>query len=84
VNAIIRIKKRLGGLETKTAINYLLEDNIKACFAVLLNYYDKQYLKGLQGREVLSSLFNKIDSAVVSDEQNAAHVLAFTKEKVIL
>ncbi len=84
VNAIIRIKKRLGGLETKTAINYLLEDNIKACFAVLLIYYDKQYLKGLQGREVLSSLFNKIDSAMVSDEQNAAHLLSFTKEKVIL
>lgn len=84
VNAIIRIKKRLGGLETKTAINYLIEDNIKACFAVLLNYYDKQYQKGLQGREALSSLFNKIDSAVVSDEQNAAHVLAFTKEKIIL
>ena len=84
VNAIIRIKKRLGGLETKTAINYLLEDNIKACFAVLLMYYDKQYLKGLQGREVLSSLFNKIDSAMVSDEQNAAHLLSFTKEKVIL
>jgi tRNA 2-selenouridine synthase len=30
VNAIIRIKKRLGGLETKMAINFLLEDNITA------------------------------------------------------
>ena len=36
VNAIIRIQKRLGGLETKTAINHLLENNHKECFRILL------------------------------------------------
>ena len=51
VNAIIRIKKRLGGLETKTAIGYLIEDNITESFSVLLNYYDKLYKKGLYNRE---------------------------------
>jgi len=50
VNAIIRIQKRLGPLETKTAVNYLLEDNISDCFAILLKYYDKQYKKALQER----------------------------------
>jgi len=84
VNAIIRIKKRLGGLETKTAINYLLEDNIKECFAVLLTYYDKFYLKSLQGRDNFSSLFNKIELPAVSDEETAKHVLAaVVKESII-
>lgn len=50
VNAIIRIQKRLGPLETKTAVNHLLEDNINDCFAILLKYYDKQYKKALQER----------------------------------
>ena len=84
VNAIIRIKKRLGGLETKTAINYLIEDNVKGCFEVLLNYYDKQYLKGLQNREDLASLYNKIEVVTVADETNAMQLLSFVqKEKVI-
>ncbi len=43
INAIIRIKKRLGGLETKNAINFLVEDNVQDCFAILLRYYDKLY-----------------------------------------
>jgi len=46
INTIVRIKKRLGGLETKNAINFLLEDNVKECFRILLSYYDKWYIKG--------------------------------------
>ncbi|MEP7108735.1 MAG: tRNA 2-selenouridine(34) synthase MnmH [Ferruginibacter sp.] len=60
VNAIIRIQKRLGGLETKTAINHLLENNYKECFRVLLKYYDKCYGKALINREKILALFNKI------------------------
>jgi tRNA 2-selenouridine synthase len=60
VNAIIRIQKRLGGLETKTSINYLLENNHKECFRILLTYYDKCYLKGLLNRENLSAQLNKM------------------------
>jgi tRNA 2-selenouridine synthase len=45
VNAIIRIQKRLGGLDTKTAINFLLENNTAECFRILLTYYDKLYLQ---------------------------------------
>jgi tRNA 2-selenouridine synthase len=76
VNNIIRIKKRLGGLETKTAINCLLEDNIRGCFSVLLTYYDKFYLKSLQNRENFSSLFNQVDIPVVSDEETAKALLS--------
>lgn len=83
VSGIIRIKKRLGGLETKTAINCILEDDIKGCFAVLLTYYDKSYLKSLQNRENFASLFNKIELATVSHEKSAKQLLAFTKNAVI-
>jgi tRNA 2-selenouridine synthase len=60
VNAIIRIQKRLGGLETKLAINHLLENNHRECFSILLTYYDKYYEKGLHNRENLPALLNKI------------------------
>ncbi len=43
IYAIVRIKKRLGPLETKTAIAHLVEGDIKACFRILLRYYDKHY-----------------------------------------
>jgi tRNA 2-selenouridine synthase len=43
INAIVRIKKRLGPLETKTAIAHLVEGDIKGCFRILLHYYDKHY-----------------------------------------
>jgi len=60
VNAIIRIQKRLGGGETKNAINHLLENEHKECFRILLKYYDKWYEKGLQNRQNLPALLNKI------------------------
>ena len=81
VSAIFRIKKRLGGLETKTAINYLLEDNTRACFAILLHYYDKQYVKGLQNREGLSSLLRKVELTTVSGELNALRLMDFSEKE---
>ena len=43
INAVIRIRKRLGGLDTKLTINFLLEDNVQEAFSILLKYYDKYY-----------------------------------------
>lgn len=83
MNAIMRIKKRLGGLETKTALGCLVENDIKGCFAVLLLYYDKFYLKSLQGRENFSSLFNKLELSTVSHEESAKQLLSFTKQVAI-
>ncbi len=77
INAIIRIKKKLGGLETKTAINALVEDDVRSSFRVLLQYYDKLYSKGLErNRENPSSLVTRIDAPVVNDQANAALVQA--------
>lgn len=65
-SAIQRIRKRLGGLDTKNALQYLEEENVEACFSILLKYYDKHYLKGLYSRENLSAVLNKIACSTVT------------------
>lgn len=60
INCITRIQKRLGGLETKNAINFLRENNFKEGFAILLRYYDKLYQKSLYNRENIDLILNKI------------------------
>ena len=75
VNAIMRIQKRLGGLETKLAINFLLEKNHKECFRILLKYYDKYYEKGLHNRESLSDLLTTISFDDISIETIAKSVM---------
>lgn len=79
VNAIIRIKKRLGGLETKTAINCLLEDDLWGCFAILLKYYDKWYTKSLNSKPNLSTQIKKIACIDTNAVTNAALVAAAYK-----
>jgi tRNA 2-selenouridine synthase len=58
--AICRIQKKLGGLETKNALQFLSEDNLKECFSILLKHYDKLYLKSLNNRENLNEILNKM------------------------
>ncbi|MEO6219408.1 MAG: tRNA 2-selenouridine(34) synthase MnmH [Ginsengibacter sp.] len=70
VNSIIKIQKRLGGLETKKAINYLLENRLQECFSILLNYYDKLYTNALFKRENIDAILNKIPCQTV-DIRNA-------------
>jgi tRNA 2-selenouridine synthase len=65
VNSIMRIQKRLGGLETKNAINYLLENKIKESFSILLSYYDKLYTNSLYDRVNIDALLNKIPCSTV-------------------
>jgi tRNA 2-selenouridine synthase len=74
VNAIIRIQKRLGPLETKTAIGCLLENDYKECFRILLGYYDKLYGKALLNRENIGALLNKIDCSAVDTISNAQKI----------
>ena len=76
VNAIIRIQKRLGPLETKTAIGHLLEDNHQECFRILLGYYDKLYGEALLKRENISSLLNKIGCSSVDTISNTNKILS--------
>ena len=69
-DAIGRIKKRLGGLEAKNAINFLSENNIRECFRILLHYYDKLYAKGLINRKNYESLLNIIPCQGVNSSVN--------------
>ncbi|MEI7588086.1 MAG: tRNA 2-selenouridine(34) synthase MnmH [Chitinophagia bacterium] len=67
MDATLRIEKRLGGLETKTAINYIKEGAFKEAFAILLKYYDKWYEKNAKNQtvpkvELIPILAEKVDS----------------------
>lgn len=72
--AIERIKKRLGGLETKNAMQFLEEGKLEECFAILLRYYDKYYSKGLYNRDNLPSLLKSVSCKTVT-AQNATILL---------
>lgn len=73
--AILRIQKRLGGLETKTSITALEDGNLHACFSILLKYYDKHYYKGLNNRPDPKPTIHKIDATEVNTENNLNRIL---------
>jgi tRNA 2-selenouridine synthase len=75
-DAILRIQKRLGGLETKNALRFLAENDHRECFRILLSYYDKWYYKGLMNRENISPLLNKIPCTGVDTETNIQKLLS--------
>lgn len=76
INATIRIKKRLGGLETKTAVNCLIEDDVKGAFKVLLQYYDRLYTKSMGNmREHPENILRKIELSEVNAQGNAESIL---------
>jgi tRNA 2-selenouridine synthase len=60
IEAIGRIAKRLGPLETKNAIRFLEEGQVAESFRILLQYYDKQYRKALHNRQNLTNLLHEI------------------------
>ncbi len=68
IDAIGRIRERLGGLDAKMAIQLLDEGNTLESFRILLKYYDKFYLKALHNREGLNSLLQKIECKSVTPE----------------
>ncbi|MBC7586782.1 MAG: tRNA 2-selenouridine(34) synthase MnmH, partial [Chitinophagaceae bacterium] len=79
INTIVRIKKRLGGLETKNAINFLLEDNVEACFSILLHYYDKLYMKSTNDREAPEQLITNIDANKIDAMANAKKLIDYAR-----
>jgi len=49
--SIIKISKRLGGLNTTICLNAVEEKDYEAAVLLILDYYDKAYRKGLQKRD---------------------------------
>jgi tRNA 2-selenouridine synthase len=73
--AIIRIQKRLGGLETKNAVEEIDNNNIAGCFSILLKYYDKHYQKGLEKRAEPKPPVKLIALEMVCDLANAEEII---------
>ncbi len=73
-DSIIRIKKRLGGLETKNAMNFLIEDKLQDCFAILLRYYDKAYHNSLYNRSEAEKLITEIVCSDNTTKTNFIHL----------
>ncbi len=74
--AIIRIQKRLGPLETKTTLAFIEEDNYAEGFKILLQYYDKSYVKALYNRNNIQALLLKIPCEKVDSLKNTQNILA--------
>lgn len=68
LDAIERIKEKLGGQNAKQAAQLLEEGNTLESFRILLKYYDKFYLKGLHNREALNSLLHSVECKSVTVE----------------
>lgn len=76
VNAIIRIQKRLGGLNTKNAVNCLIENDVPGCFRILLRYYDKFYAEGLQSRSNVDGMVRTVPCDTVDPVLNTRQLLS--------
>jgi tRNA 2-selenouridine synthase len=75
IAATLRIQKRLGGLETKTAVNLLVENNIEGAFSILLKYYDKVYLKNIETATIPKFKTEKIVASEVHSIHNAGLIM---------
>jgi tRNA 2-selenouridine synthase len=75
IAATLRIQKRLGGLETKTAVNYLVENNVEAAFSILLKYYDKVYQKNIETAAIPKFKTEKIVASEVNSIDNASLIM---------
>jgi tRNA 2-selenouridine synthase len=75
IAATLRIQKRLGGLETKTAVNLLVENNIEGAFSILLKYYDKVYLKNIEAAAIPKLKTEKIVASEVHSIHNAGLIM---------
>jgi tRNA 2-selenouridine synthase len=75
IAATLRIQKRLGGLETKNTVNFLVENNIEAAFSILLKYYDKVYLKNIETAAIPKFKTEKLVASEVNPIDNAGLIM---------
>ncbi len=77
-NAIERISQRLGGLNTRLAIEALSDGDFGVAASLLLDYYDNAYLKGVSLRKQ-AQVF-KLNLVTAMPYENAVRVLDFFTE----
>ena len=71
IEATMRIQKRLGGLETKTAIDFITAGALKEAFSILLKYYDKWYEKNAKNEVLPTIELIPVSSETVDPVHNA-------------
>ena len=71
--AVLRLRKRLGGLLTKETLAAIADDDMPRMVELVLGYYDKTYAHGLEGRPAV-----QVPAASTDAATNAALVLATT------
>ena len=71
IDATVRIQKRLGGLETKNAVQFFNNNNIIAAFAILLKYYDRWYEKNTLSANPPKLLVQQFNAEKVDPINNA-------------
>ncbi len=69
---VLKISKRLGGQNAQEAIKYINNNNYVEAAMILLNYYDKYYLKGLSKRN--QNLVKHVEANSINHAKNAALV----------
>ncbi|MEP0922205.1 tRNA 2-selenouridine(34) synthase MnmH [Leptolyngbya sp. FACHB-711] len=77
VTATERIRKRLGGLRTQQAVDFIRQGQISEGVSIVLEYYDKTYTYDLQRRDVV---IHPTDVAGLSAEESAAKLLVAVQQ----
>jgi len=80
LNSINNISRRLGGLNTKQAIEAIEQEDFYIASNIILDYYDKTYTYGLSKRDGQTVIPLKLDSN--NAKINAEKVIKFVKEKI--
>ena len=79
IEATMRIQKRLGGLETKTAVDFITAGALKEAFSILLKYYDKWYEKNAKNEVLPKIELIPVSSEMVDPEHNASLLEKFNE-----
>ncbi len=79
--AILRITKKLGGLETKLALGFLMEKNLKDCFEIILKYYDRLYKRSALSGKSNDALTNVLNLDSTNANLNAQVILSHEPRK---
>ncbi len=75
--AVIRISKRLGGLQAGRALAAIKTGDLYRCFEIALQYYDDTYAYGLSKRD--QSTIHRLEMPDVNHQANAEAILSFSE-----
>ncbi len=71
--AVLRISKRLGGDDTKDALNAIEANDFSSAIRITLRYYDKAYMYGIQRKKKENLVFVESDTDDI--ETNALKII---------